>query len=162
MNFIIAGILFVICVFIGFKIASSYKRKLNFVNDFKSLLDYLETNILYLQDNLQKLINDKLNSFHADFKDFLQKYMGNLQNCEEFLGKWVQDQKLVDSETADIIKKFLLSLGRQDSSTQLQTIKQTNEILSKRIDFVQNEQKKGVLSAKLGVMGGLALFIIVI
>ena len=119
-------------------------------------------NILYLQDDLQKLLKDKLDNFHIDFKEFLQNYMIDLQNSEKFLSEWGQKQKLLDMETLNIIQNFLFSLGRQDSSAQLQTIKQTNEIFSKRIDFLRTEQKKGVLSAKLGIMAGLALFIIII
>ncbi len=162
MNFIFAGLSFMCCIFVGFGCASKYKRRLNFVNDFKILLDYLEINILYLQDDLQKLLKDKLDNFHIDFKEFLQNYMIDLQNSEKFLSEWGQKQKLLDMETLNIIQNFLFSLGRQDSSAQLQTIKQTNEIFSKRIDFLRTEQKKGVLSAKLGIMAGLALFIIII
>ena len=162
MNFIIGGLMFLLCAFIGFKIANNYKRKLQFITDFKTLLDYLETNILYLQDTLEKLIRDKMESFHSDFKNFLKSYLQNLQNSTEFLEKWLKEQNLIDTETAEIIKKFMLELGRQDSTAQLQSIIQTNEILAKHTERAQGEQKKGYMSARLGIMGGLALFIIII
>ena len=74
----------------------------------------------------------------------------------------MQEQKLLDKDTAELIANFMRELGRIDSTTQLQSIKQANEALSTHLTRTQDEQKKGTMSARLGVMGGLALFIIVL
>ncbi len=162
MNFLIGAILLAICVFVGFKVASTYKKKLNFVTDFKSFLNILETNIMFTQDNLNKILTESKNTFHKEFSDFLTKYISNQQNSIEMLNKWKSEQNLLDNDTAEVVYNFMSNLGRNDSNSQLQAIKQSNEFLNSHMDKVSKEQTKGSMSLKLGIMGGLALFIIVL
>ncbi|MBQ7977290.1 MAG: stage III sporulation protein AB [Clostridia bacterium] len=162
MNILIGACLLVLCSFIGLKIADNYRKKLKFIQDFQGLLDYLENNILFMQDDLRKLLEDKKKNVHKDFSNFLSQFIQNLENCKHFLQEWKETQKIISQENAELIVNFMTGLGRNDSATQLQAINQTKEILQNQIKKVQNEQKKGLLSSKLGIMGGLALFIIVL
>ena len=159
MNFIIGFVLLGLCVFAGYRVASSYRRKLNFVNDFKNLLNFLETNIMFTQDNLNKILTEKKDIFHKDFQEFLAKYL----DYQNILNEWKKEQNVVDSDTAQVVENFMIGLGRNDSESQIQSIKQAKEILNGHIEKVTKEQQsKGAMSMKLGIMGGLALFIIVL
>ena len=163
MNFIIGFVLLGLCVFAGYRVASSYRRKLNFVNDFKNLLNFLETNIMFTQDNLNKILTEKKDTFHKDFQEFLAKYLDYQQDCQNVLDEWKKEQNVVDSDTAEVVVNFMIGLGRNDSESQIQSIKQAKEILNGHIEKVTKEQQsKGAMSMKLGIMGGLALIIIVL
>ena len=162
MNVLIGGILLCICSCVGFYVASGYRKKLLFIQDFKNFLDFVETNVMFTQDKISVLLESKKDSFHKEFLEFITNYLSNIQDVSSYLTKYVQEQKLLDKDTAELIANFMRELGRIDSTTQLQSIKQANEALSTHLTRTQDEQKKGTMSARLGVMGGLALFIIVL
>lgn len=162
MNFIIGGILLFICAFCGLRVADSYRKKLYFAQDFGLLLDLIETNLLFMQDDLKNFLESKKDGFHKDFSAFLDGFTQNLSDSSLYLQTWVAEERVTTKECAELLANFMQSLGRNDSATQLQTIKQTREILQAQLLKIQEEQKKGHLYSRLGVMGGLALFIIVL
>lgn len=162
MNVIIGGLLLAVSTFVGLKIADSYRKKLLFAQDFVGLLDLIETNILFMQDDLKKFLESKKDNFHKEFKAFLENFINNLNDSSVCLDNWKKEQNITSQETAELLVNFMKGLGRNDSTTQLQIIEQTKSILQKHLTQAQSEQKKGHLYSRLGIMGGLALFIIVL
>ena len=162
LNILLGTLLFIICALVGFRVASKYHKKLVFIQDFKTFLDFFETNIMFTQNEISTLLNEKKTAFHNEFNLFLDGYQKNLTNIKTYLDEWTSKQNLVDKDTAELISNFMQGLGRIDSTAQLEAIRQTKESLNTHLDKTREEQKKGAMSSRLGVMAGLALFIVVL
>ncbi len=162
MNILFGTLLFILCAIVGFRVASKYHKKLVFTQDFRMFLDFFETNIMFTQNEISGLLEDKKASFHNEFNAFLSEYERNLANSREYLNNWTSSQTIVDKDTAELISNFMQGLGHIDSAAQLEAIRQTKDSLNTHLDKIREEQRKGSMSARLGVMAGLALFIIVL
>lgn len=163
MNILLGAILLVAGILVGMGFSRGYKRKYLFLADFHMFLEYLETNFNFVQDSLKQVLLNRQTVYNKDFNQFLASLSENIENIQPFLQKWSKEQKILNDEEAVIFVKFFEQLGRLDCETQMESIRQTKASL---INFVnkanETHTKKGKLSTQLGLMAGLALFIIVI
>ena len=152
-----------LCVLVGIGIANSYKRKFTFINDFYAFLNYVELNLNFLQDNFYELLENKKTSFNTEFNGFLQDFPESFDKRKEYILNFNNDKKLLKQEELDCFLNFFMQFGRLDCYSQLENIKQSKQLVEEIVKRTKEESaKKGDLSKKLGLMCGLAVFIIVI
>ncbi len=161
MNFLIGlGLLFAATLG-GFAISNGYKRRLNFLNDMDSFLGYMQGNCAFLQDSIKRVLVTQKAAYGDDFNKFLSEMLDNLDKREAFLGEWQTTQKIISSDEAKFVVEFFSNLGKLDSFTQIDAIKNAKssfeEKLQKSKELVNT---KGTMSVKLGIIMGIGLFII--
>lgn len=163
MNFLLGVAVLVGSVVLGFAISCGYKKSHSLLDDFYKFLEYLEGNCAFLQDSVKKILSTKRGAYGSDFNELLQGLATNLDDKERFLGEWQAKQKLVTSEQAQFIVEFFMQLGRLDCDSQITAIKNAkSNFLVHLQKSMQKTTEKSLLSTKLGVICGIALFIIVL
>ncbi|MBR4270074.1 MAG: hypothetical protein IKQ31_00115 [Clostridia bacterium] len=148
MNGLLGVSVFIISCFLGVKKAAVLRNNLHFAEDFLALINRMENNINFEQKSVKQVLLEQENLSRNDFKKFLQNYNPNYVEQNDEL------RKLANS--------FLDSVGRGDKHTELALLKQTKFALMPLLAKQQENQKRGYLATKLGVLVGLGLCIMVI
>lgn len=163
MNWLIGAMLMILSTLVGYATAHAYKKSYTFINDFCSFLQFLESNCAFLQDSLKNILENCKAMYNTDFNAFLTGLYQNLDSKEEYLNNWKNSQKIISKDEATKICDFFSQFGRLDCDTQISAIKSSAENFAK-VKQVWGEKvnKKGSLTTKLGLVCGVALFIIVL
>lgn len=164
MKYVLLGIMFGVCVFVGYLFSLKYKKRQKFFSALIMLAEKLDVEINYSRDRLKKLISEfdeahkkNLLSVEQNFIDYLD---GKCELTSENLFKNVTILKASEKDSLFI---FFKNLGRSDVENQSKEIKnyiKRFEEMSKTSD-VENK-KYGSLSLKLGIVAGLFLIVILI
>lgn len=164
MKYVLLGIMFGVCVFVGYLFSLKYKKRQKFFSALIMLAEKLDVEINYSRDRLKKLISEfdeahkkNLLSVEQNFIDYLD---GKCELTSENLFKNVTILKASEKDSLFI---FFKNLGRSDVENQTKEIKnyiKRFEEMSKTSD-VENK-KYGSLSLKLGIVAGLFLIVILI
>ncbi len=163
MNFVIGLALLMISSFLGFALASGYKRRLKFLCDMDNFLMFLQGNCAFMQDSFLKVLSSQKSTYGQDFNQFLNNLDKNLNNREKFLGDWQNTQKIISKDEAKFIAEFLLNFGKLDSISQIEEIKSAKQNFTGKLQSASKlVGTKGTMATKLGIILGIGLFIIVI
>lgn len=163
MNFLISFVLLIVATLIGFAFASGYRRRLRFLQNMDSFLQSMLSNCCFLQDSVKRVLDNQKGTYGADFNHFLSELNDNLDKRDVFLLKWQNTQKIISDDEAKFVVDFFLNLGKVDSFTQVDDIKNSKQTLQEKLqDSKQLVNSKGTMSIKLGIVMGIGLFIICI
>jgi len=156
MNVIIGLVVFVCILYIGWFFYQKTRKKAIFYNNFLQFCELLETEIGFFQNKLQQILEK--NSYGKDFSSALKNF-AEKHNLEE----WGASQNLLKENELQELKNFFNKLGRVDSSTQTNEIRNFKKILEEKIEDIKTIQmKKSKMTFSLSVMLGLLAFIIII
>ena len=162
MNLLLGFVLLIGSTVLGFAFRGGLKKTLRFNQDFYNFLKSLESNCAFRQDTIKVLLASQKECYGADFNAFLAELEKNLDN-KEFLAQWQGEQKVTSPDVAREIANFLNSFGKLDCEAQINAIKDTRNNFEILLD--KSRQKENIASpiySKLGIICGIALFIIVL
>lgn len=165
MKIILVGIVLLGMGYIGFGIASFYRRRKRFFDDLILLCEKLCVDISFSKENLSSIISANKASFSKDFKGVLGGYLNflNLKENEVSSSSLFKKQSIISSEEQESITLFFKSLGRLDASNQIVEIENFKEkflALKKKAD--EENKKFGSLSLKLILLFGVLIVILLI
>ncbi len=149
-------------VIVGLALANGYKKNLSFILDLSQFMEKLESNFTFQRDTLTTILKNNKSNFGPEFNSFLNEYESNLNN-PDFLSTWSKNEKSIPKEIKSFVVDLFSSLGKSDCQTQVSLISTSR----KELDLLLEKSRKKVngeanLSQKLGVVLGLALFILVL
>lgn len=149
-------ILFSSVSLLGFQISKVYSNKENFYLELNNFVTYLIGEISFLKTDLVK-ISENYKSNNSIFKNFL----GNLKNKLLFESEYINIEILNETENI-MIKNFVDNLGKNDSATECDKLKNVLENFKIKLDETREQNKKyGSMIKKLGVLSGFLLCIVV-
>lgn len=157
LKFVICVLIVVGCGYVGFVISLYYKKRERFFSDLVDFLQHAKTEIVFFQNRLTHIFL----SFEcgSELGKILKNRAGQIDGKETCVKKPVF---LSDNEW-QWIWGFLENIGRCDAQTEAEGIEQMIEKVVQTKTHSQVETKtKGTMAAKLGVVIGLAIAIIVI
>ena len=164
MKYFFIGLVFCLCVFVGYIISRKYIKRKRFFESIIVFADKLSLDINFSRERLRVLIenfdlNARKNLLGIDifFLDFLDK------KSELSIENVFQKADVLKEEEKDLVLLFLKALGRSDVENQT---KEINGFVARFVEIKKScdeEQKKyGSLSLKLGIIAGLFLAIVMI
>ncbi len=164
MKYFFIGIVFCLCVFVGYIISRKYIKRKRFFESIIAFADKLSLDINFSRERLKVLIENfdlgsrkKLSGIDCAFLDFLDK------KCDLSSEVVFKKADVLKEEEKDLILLFLKALGRSDVENQT---KEISGFVTRFVEIKKNcdeEQKKyGTLSLKLGIVAGLFLAIVMI
>lgn len=149
-------ILFSSVSLLGFQISKIYSNKENFYSELNNFITFLIGEISFLKTDLVK-ITEEYKSSHQIFNKFLE----NLKNILLFESEFKNIDILNEIENIEL-KNFVTNLGKNDSATECDKLKNFLESFKTKLDETREQNKKyGTMIKKLGVLGGFLLCIIV-
>ena len=156
MKIILIAILFSSVSFLGFQISKVYSNKERFYLELNNFVNYLISEISFLKTDLVK-ISENYNCTNSVFSEFLN----NLKNKLLFETEYKNIDLLNENENL-IIKNFVDNLGKNDSATECDKLKNYLENFKQKLSETREQNKKyGSMIKKLGALGGILLCIIV-
>jgi len=156
MNLFVGVAIFGCILYIGWFFHQKTRKKAIFYNDFLQFCEMLETEIGFFQNKLEQILEK--NSYKKDFSAVLKNF-SEKNNLEE----WGAVQSVLSEDELKELKNFFSKLGRVDSITQTNEIRNFKKILQEKIENIKTVQlKKSKLIFSLSVMLGLLAFIIII
>lgn len=165
MKIILVGVVLLGMGYIGFGIASFYRRRKRFFDDLILFCEKLCVDISFSKENLSSIISSNKASFSKDFKAVLGGYLNflSLKESEVSSNLLFKKQSIISSEEQESITLFFKSLGRLDASNQIMEIGNFKEkflALKKKAD--EENKKFGSLSLKLILLFGVLIVILLI
>ena len=164
MKYFFIGLVFCLCVFVGYIISRKYVKRKRFFEGLIAFADKLSLDINFSRERLKVLIenfdiNSRKNLLGIDtaFLDFLDK------KCELSNENVFKKADVLKAEEQDLILLFLKALGRSDVENQTKEISgfvSRFVVMKKSCD--EEQKKYGTLSLKLGIVAGLFLAIIML
>ena len=148
------GVIFILlCTKIGKNKANKYKFSCSFYESLLSFCNLFKSNLLYKKSSLEDFLNFNYSS--VDFKNLLNYYVINQEILE-------YPVYLSDEEQLELYN-FLFSLGKTDSTSQIESIVAYKIRFTIKLAEKSAEYKKYYnLSSKLGFVIGLAFMIMVV
>lgn len=165
MKIILVGVVLLGMGYIGFGIASFYRRRKRFFDDLILFCEKLCVDISFSKENLSSIISSNKASFSKDFKGVLGGYLNflSLKENEVSSNLLFKKQNIISSEEQESITLFFKNLGRLDASNQIMEIGNFKEkflALKKKAD--EENKKFGSLSLKLILLFGVLIVILLI
>lgn len=153
LKFICLLIMFAGVSYIGIELGSNYSKKEKFFSELNMFCNMLINNIKFNKNKISVVINDNINNYSSDLKEYLSCFLNDKLNDLSFINKY-QNQK---------IREFFLGLGSFDTSNEINYINNYKILFEEFLSNSKEENKKyGALYSKLGIMVGLILVILFI
>lgn len=149
--------------FIGIKMSSFYRKKYNFIKDWKKLNEELEIQISFNKKSLQEII-DTFSAKSEDFSNILDNYKEYISNTkdDDFLIHKIE-KNLFYKKYKSSLTDYFLTLGKIDYLSQLKLLQNYNKILDDYLNEATKELKsKGGLYSKIGLLIGIMIMIIMV
>ena len=164
MKWILIGILFFVCVFIGHGICSKYKKRMAFFSSLIMLAQKLDVEINYSRQRLKKLIEGFDEKSKKDLLGVDKNFLNYLENGGELDTQALfKGNNTLKQEEKEIVSLFFKSLGRSDVENQTKEIKNYLVRFENLLSLASTDNKKyGSLGIKLGVIAGLFVVILLI
>lgn len=164
MKYVLLGIMFGVCVFVGYLFSLKYKKRQKFFSTLIMLAEKLDVEINYSRDRLKKLITEFDESHKKNLLSVEQNFIDYLDGkCELTSENLFKNVNILKASEKDFLFIFFKNLGRSDVENQTKEIKnyiKRFEEMSKTSDI--ENKKYGSLSLKLGIVAGLFLIVILI
>lgn len=149
-------ILFSSVSLLGVQISKVYSNKENFYFELNNFINFLIGEISFLKTDLVQ-ISENYISTNPIFKNFIQ----NLKNKLLFETEFERIEILNENENLSI-KNFVDNLGKNDSVTECDKLKNILENFKITLNETREQNKKyGSMIKKLGILSGFLLCIIV-
>jgi len=163
-KYVLLGMLFCVCVFVGYMFSLKYKRRQRFFSSIILFAEKLDVEINYSRERLKKLILEfdvsqkkNLCGIDENYIDYLDG-KGELTSASLF-----KNISILKASEKDLLLLFFKNLGRSDVENQSKEIKgyiKRFETLSSASDT--ENKKYGSLCTKFGIIAGLFLVVILI
>ena len=153
MKTILAIISFVFCVYISKVLAKKYTEKRVFYSDFLDFNKRLKIETSFSQTTIQKMVINIDNN--NDFYFCLKKQIES--------GTFDFDKDYIEKDEIEFYKNYLNTIGLSDKEAQSKYLDGVEIILKDKLLSAEEEEKKHKsLYSKLGILVGLAVFILII
>lgn len=164
MRYALIGILFCLCVLVGYVFSSKYTKRKRFFDSLISLAEKLSLEINFSRERLHVLIENfdeknkrNLLGIDTNFVEYLDKKV-DLSTDELF-----KKIDILKQEEKDAVFLFFKTLGRSDVENQTKEIQSfVNRFRDIKSQCEVDHKKYGSLSLKLGIVAGLFLVVILI
>ena len=133
---------------VGVWVANRFRQDLTLAHDFERFLIAFETNLSFSRGTIAEFVKSVSNGLSPQFRAILS---------DNTALSFVRNEEL-----RALFRVFFTSIGRTDATTQLSQIQETKRLLNDLNYSLKKNEKQGALSQKLGVLGGIGLFIIVL
>ena len=154
MNIVLGLVIFLLCVIMAFVLSTKYVEKRKFYEDFLSFNDKLKVELSFTKLTLKKLM-EGFNGRKTIFFNCATRYFDDKEM--DLTVKWLR------GEEKDYVKSYFSTIGTSDAVSQLEYVRNVDVELRKKYDDAKNEEKKyRQLYLRLGILIGLAGFIIVL
>lgn len=164
MKYILLGVMFGVCVFVGYLFSLKYKKRQKFFSAIIMLAEKLDVEINYSRERLKKLILEFDDGHKKHLLGIDQNFVNYLDGkCELTAENLFKNVSILKPSEKDFLFIFFKNLGRSDVENQTKEIKsyiKRFEDISKSSD--EENKKYGTLSLKLGIVAGLFLVVILI
>lgn len=153
MRLLLGIVAFILCVLLSVFLASKYKDRKDFYNDFLSFNKLLIKEVGFGQKTLFNIIDEmKSNSV------FLNKLKNKFYNKEIN-----EDKSLLKKDEQTFFNEYVSNIGTSDKASQMEYLKSVSEYLQENLVITQEEYKKyNTLYIKMGILIGLIVLIIII
>lgn len=153
MRLLLGIILLLFCMFVGYCLSNKYYFRRVFYSDFITFNTILTQEIAFKHTTIINIIKNQ--DKNTDFYCLLNKHIN---------GEKVQiDSHYLTIDEKNFTYEYLDKIGRFDKNTQLEYLKNVNNmILDKQKDSILDEKKYKTLYIKLSFLIGLILLIIVL
>lgn len=162
MKVVLLCLIITCCTYVGFGLASYYRRRVKFFGDCISFANKMVVEINFKKNKLMQILTDFKTQCGTDFKSCLKSFEAYLlsgSNMEENL--FFKKNICLNSEEKNLIFCFFKSLGRYDVENQIKEVEGFKKSFETMLFDAQAENKKyGTLYVKLGLMAGLLIAII--
>lgn len=147
--------------------ASSLRERAAALETAIRLMDSLYDRLAFLQPPINRLIEAVGGQEPFNRLDYIQHTLTAIQKGERFALCWPKALSLtnsgLDKEDARVVAALSQNLGVTDLEGQLQFISYTRKLLEERLEKARaNSQKSGKLYQSLGLLGGLAVVVILL
>lgn len=152
-KFALAAIIVLFCTFLGFFASQKYRDRRSFFSDLYSFNQKYLAELKFSRKPLSELLGDTepKGDFFLALKEFLGARKVNL--CKSYLTK----------EEKDFVLEYLQMLGRGDSHSQSGYFSAQDAALFKwKEESMKNAKNYTDLYLKLGLLGGLAVVILIV
>lgn len=156
---------------IGFKLAEQVKERVLILQDFKTSLLMLQTEIQFTLTPLVEAFENVSSNMHGKVKSFFlyisnQLSERNGRTVEEIVYQGIQDlftQVKLKKEDVEPILQLSKSIGGSDVEGQVRSIQLCIEYLEQRIRQASYEREKSEkMYQTLGVLSGISIVIVLI
>ena len=156
---ILGCVAIVVCTLLGKSFTSKYSQKLKYYQALQSFNFNLKTNLRFRKDNLIKLLD-----YECCCKDFyltLQSMKNCIYTdgsfCEVYFPSWFDDGDKL------FLIEYLSNLGKGNSVAEMDFVDSNAEIIcEKLVKIKDNNSKFTNLGKKLGLVGGIAVFVLIL
>lgn len=151
--------------YLGYNRSARYKKREKALGEILRFCDCLINDITYLQLPVTEMLKGRIETF-SSLNSIIQEYLlllNTRRNIDrDTLISCIPKCNLNDDEYVLMIQ-LLDTLGKSDSSTQRNAIISLKDAFEVKYNFALEENKKyGNLYFKLGILGGLAIGIVVL
>ncbi len=145
---------------IGYLLASKYRNRKLFFNQFSQFNERFLREIEYSKRPIKEFTQSY--AYKGDFCEILNKYLENLGSFNDFLCVF-PDISCLETEEIRVICDYFNSLGKGDSSTQKSYFSSVNAQIEEYKKKSEKDYKRYAdLYVKLGVLVGLAIIIVIV
>lgn len=157
MKYIFIGLVFCLCVFVGYIFSVKYTKRKKFFSSLITLADKLSLEINFSRERLKVLIENFDSASRKNLLGVDEKFLEYLnKNCELTADEIFKKATILKQDEKDLLLLFFKTLGRSDVENQTKEIQSFVSRFSEIKTQCDAEQKKyGALSMKLGIVAGL-------
>ena len=153
--------------YIGIIIAEQYKKRVDELKEIKKAFNILENKIRYTCEPIPDIFLEISKSINNNVSEIFKHSATQMLNNENSNIAWINatsnSKTSLKNEDLEVIKGLGKLLGKTDVEGQISQIKLTNTFLEEQIENAETEYLKNAkLYKTLGVVGGIALVIILI
>ncbi len=159
---ILGGIICVASAFIGLCIKKIYKGRMQFCCEMEKFIELVVREIESSKTPFIRIVEEYTTLSSNDFCNGLKCYI-DISKTGVLSADKIQSisWKTADKNDENIIKSMLVSIGKYDSKTQLESVRKSLDMARKRLDFqTKKYNKEGVMAFNLSVLIGLVVLII--
>lgn len=164
MNILISLIISILSGLVVMSFSHKYYNKAKFFNAFNVFLQTVCTNTQFFQDDIKKIINAMPQNNNASYNALINSYLKFLsENDRQKLSQNISTLTELSALDKEKICLFFYELGHTDNTTQLNSIQALQKHIAERIQETKQEiNTKAVLIQKLGIVLGMAIFILLL
>lgn len=164
MNFLISLIISILSGLVVMSFSHKYYNKAKFFNAFNVFLQTVCTNTQFFQDDIKKIISNTPQNSSTPYNTIINSYLQFLtDNNKQTLLQSINSLTELSALDKEKICLFFYELGHTDNTTQLNSIQALQKHIAERIQETKQEiNTKAVLIQKLGIVLGMAIFILLL
>lgn len=164
MKWIIMGVLFCVCVGVGYLFSMKFKKRVQFYSALIMLAQKLDVEINFSRERLKKLIESVDDKTRKNLFEVDNNFISYLDSEGELdMNKLLAKCTFLKNDEKEMVYLFFKNLGRSDVTGQTKEIQNFLKRFDDNLAKCTTENKKyGSLCVKLGIIAGLFMVVILI